>query len=728
MPRLHKVLIVAHSDRSMQPAYEIISCLRDFGYSSDICHANSEDTPSKIKAVQVLDGSMGLSSYEGVIFLDDGGDAEAAVSLAEKATEQELVLGGHGEGFLVLSEAGALKDHYVCHGFDEDHYEDTKAVQVPSVRDDKVVTSTDDCATGFAILVADALGGKIKHIVRGKSGALPQRSALIVAPISKWSDFWHLAEEMKKRGSDIVLSDWDDIDTESRRMSCCALLDVDNNDVRLLSNQPLPRSVWFRDSSLTPEGTASAIARLESAGCENVNSSVTVRRLADKNIVHLLSDINNRDADVFDSSSIEQAVEKLASPGTWSVSSAPGAIRKTSMRVRGGNGPAIVSSQKASGRKHFVANKKSLKTSLASSFNRGEFVVRKAGSGPKLGNERFELTWVTRRTPDGWKVSSRIAKSARMTCCANEVIRLVFPDEWEPVLQDADMLAELVSVVLQSIMEQPDAMSELGMTMLLDGPAPFVGDVSPVVDLSAESEAKLGGIKLKKLAQSLCIPHDGTQPDPQEGTELADALDVRADDPVHRKVVERELAAEGIWLQPGGAIAMQTCDDISKLSGFEDLISRLRQEAIEAVEEEIEKVDDNDEVAAKLASIASRRARHRLRMAMEMEHLSHGAKNRVKLAGVYPSSVAGPFAHLELPMHERVFEWREGDDWLTDRERAISDLPRYNPEYDKSKMGDPAGFYFVWDDQNRSPTEWLNMLKGDTIYKTRNLLNPGKMY
>jgi hypothetical protein len=75
-------------------------------------------------------------------------------------------------------------------------------------------------------------------------------------------------------------------------------------------------------------------------------------------------------------------------------------------------------------------------------------------------------------------------------------------------------------------------------------------------------------------------------------------------------------------------------------------------------------------------------------------------------------------------MHERVFPWQEGDDWLADRDKAISDLPRYNPEYAKTNPNDSEGFYYVWEEERREPSDWLDVLKGeDTAYPVRSILN-----
>lgn len=727
---MHKILLVGHADDSMEPAYDIISVLREFGYATDICHINDDDKkPSRILASQVLDDDTSLSGYDGVVFLDDGGDTEAAIKLAKKALKKEIVLGGHGTGVLVLNEADALKDKYVCDGFDEEIYDGAEKVKAPSVRSDDIVTSVGACTSGFTVLLVDALGGKIKHIVRSKS-SIPVRSALIVAPISTWSSYWPLAERMRSLGSTLVISDWDEVDVKTGVLESCAMLDPERDDIMLLGNQPIPRSVWFRDTSMSPRDRADAVASLERIGCVNVNSSEAIKTCSSDSVLELLKATGGFDGKVFTEAALDDAMDELMSAGFRTVSRAPSGSHKKPIKVAGRGDTAIVTRETSSGKSHLVLNRASLKHMVSRAFNRGKFVVSDSRNRVRLGDVRFELVWTMRRGPDGWRPASRFAQGGGMTCHAQEVLRLVFPDEWEPLLQDADMVAQIVSVVLQSLMQDSDELSEMGLMMVINDEGPVVKDVDAVPDPKCE-EATAGYQKwLSKFADSLCLAPPAPQEVPEENgvAEMASALDSRAGDPIHKRVIERELAHEDIWLQPDGSVAMGTCDGVERLDDFSSLIDRLKEDAVAAVQNEIEAIDSKDKFEERMASRISRRARHRYRIAMEMAYLMSGEDERVKVAGIYPSSVAGPFSHLELPIHERVFEWKEGDDWLEDREKAISDQRRYNPEYEKITIYDDEGFYYVWDEQRRMPTEWMRMLRGDTVYPTRNLLSPGKLY
>jgi hypothetical protein len=81
------------------------------------------------------------------------------------------------------------------------------------------------------------------------------------------------------------------------------------------------------------------------------------------------------------------------------------------------------------------------------------------------------------------------------------------------------------------------------------------------------------------------------------------------------------------------------------------------------------------------------------------------------------AQISGPWANLDLPMKERVWEWDEGEDeYFDSRRRARREQIRYNPE-DATK----SGFYYVWQDLTRDPYKFEDMRK-DSPYKSRHLL------
>ncbi len=80
------------------------------------------------------------------------------------------------------------------------------------------------------------------------------------------------------------------------------------------------------------------------------------------------------------------------------------------------------------------------------------------------------------------------------------------------------------------------------------------------------------------------------------------------------------------------------------------------------------------------------------------------------------AAISGPWANLDLPMKERVWDWDdEESEYFTNRDEAIKDQVRYNPEYTMQ------GYYFVWQDLTRDPYKFEDM-KTDSPYKSRHLL------
>lgn len=87
---------------------------------------------------------------------------------------------------------------------------------------------------------------------------------------------------------------------------------------------------------------------------------------------------------------------------------------------------------------------------------------------------------------------------------------------------------------------------------------------------------------------------------------------------------------------------------------------------------------------------------------------------------IYKSAqISGPWANLDLPMKERIWEWDAGEEeYFAERTRARKEQPRYNPEYDK------FGFYYVWSEPTRDPYLFVNR-KVDSPYKQRAILQTG---
>ena len=81
------------------------------------------------------------------------------------------------------------------------------------------------------------------------------------------------------------------------------------------------------------------------------------------------------------------------------------------------------------------------------------------------------------------------------------------------------------------------------------------------------------------------------------------------------------------------------------------------------------------------------------------------------------AQISGPWANLDLPMKERVWEWDEGEsEHFDQRQRQKREQVRYNPENLKN------GFFYIHQDLTRDPYRFEDRQK-DSPYKSRLLLS-----
>ncbi len=81
------------------------------------------------------------------------------------------------------------------------------------------------------------------------------------------------------------------------------------------------------------------------------------------------------------------------------------------------------------------------------------------------------------------------------------------------------------------------------------------------------------------------------------------------------------------------------------------------------------------------------------------------------------AQISGPWANLDLPMKERMWEWDDQEEeYFEDRKQSRRAQTRYNPE-----NATTSGFYFVWQDYTRDPYKFEDM-KEDSPYKSRHQL------
>jgi hypothetical protein len=281
---LERVLVVSSSDSSREAAYSLTKVLNSFGYAVDLCNSGGE---AKVKADKVLGSDSGVSGYAGLVVMDNGGSPRACIELAKKADAAEIPVCGHDEGCLILYLAGLLKGKFVCLGLPEEINSIAKPVGAPSVRSDNIVTGLGNCVEGFAILVVDALGGKLKKIVRGSVvEELPWRTALIIDDPGLWPSYWGAARSISELGGKIAIASWDDVDVDAGTAPC-VLLDAASGTVRRLGLASMPKRVWMRQRG---QDSAAVVSALEANGFRSVNSA-KAHAMASKDAASILGGI-----------------------------------------------------------------------------------------------------------------------------------------------------------------------------------------------------------------------------------------------------------------------------------------------------------------------------------------------------------------------------------------------------------------------------------------------------
>ncbi len=278
---IHKVLIIAFLEKSREAAYEISTELKKFGYGIDFAYAAPEETEegeeqqprpeSKIYADSYLTKHMDLVMYDGIVFIDDGGDANASRVIAKRANEAGLALGGYGFGCQTLYEAKALKDKYVAAGLPKEFCKGNDVVNAPAVRAENVVTSAGNCPTGFAFLMVDALGGEVKRQVESqKEGAAPiPHSALVVSKMTRWADHWKLAEKLAESNRTLLIADWQDLDIASKTIQQFLVVGPNVKNKVAFIERPycIPDNVWMKQASIKTADSIHAVNILKSIGC-----------------------------------------------------------------------------------------------------------------------------------------------------------------------------------------------------------------------------------------------------------------------------------------------------------------------------------------------------------------------------------------------------------------------------------------------------------------------------
>lgn len=762
--RLDKILLVAFLEDSRPAAYEITSRLKEFGYSSDICYAKHEgcEDPELLADIH-LSKDADLSSYKGIVFLDDGSDSDACATLAKKAGKDKIVVGAYSHGCKIVADAGLMDDQFVSAMIPEDMRKGAKAVKAPAVRSDNLVTSFGNCPLGFAVLLIDALGGEIKKVVEStKDPVLIPRSALVVSRLGRWAEYWGLSERLAERKAVLLLADWDDIDASRKIASRFMAIGPTIPNGVVLVERPcvLPASTWFKQSSIGIEETIKAIEALEKAGCKNLNSAETVRTASDKlETAKLLSPIcfqgNPRK---YEDKTVREAADEMLEPGVRWAKPICSSLGKGVIRIQGRGKTVIVSKRQGRDVAHKITERKGLEAILRKAFNRGPFMVQDDLGAMHLGDKNFELRFIMRRMAEGWKPSCEIARAGRLisnpdlalgasscACSAEQATKAVFGSDWKACLDKARDIAVAACIAFQSGLRDPDGANELGIDITFSGQEPNVVEINSIPDLTFVDMAVSGKNGLMALAYSM-----GTEPEhaytdvtlEDQDASRADAVDTlysRLNDKSYRRLLEREMAHQGMHPQPGWQIAMLEHGKFERIP-VKEALGLLKNDISFYLSKFDDAHDHGQEADARNYSQIVLKTRHKIRLLYEYLYLETRDKDFVKTADyafnftgdeidlpMPYGSVSGPFSNIRVPV--RYIPWNDNDGPIEPfrfPEETLKKLSRYAPEYYGHYLGpfeEDSGFFAGFNTLHHDdPTPWNEIEDGEGFYPSRKQL------
>lgn len=723
---IHKILMVAFLDESRPSAYKIISSLQHYGYATDICHAppdiqhgvdpekkaeQQEHEPkdeSNLQPDLYLNKATDLSIYDGVIFLDDGGDPKSSKLLAKRADDGHIAVGGYAYGMEILAMAGLLKKKFAPANIPKEWSKGSKLVNSPTVRCDNIVSSAGKCADGFVALFVDALGGKVKRLVEGVGeDAIPlAQAALVISPVAKWSEYWGLSERLAKLGTTLVIADWNDIDVKSKTIKQCLAFGPEVSDSALFIDVPcfIPRNVWLRQAMPSNDLIAAAQS-LEEIGCVNVNSAESIRLAADKAVVAKIAGIETQS---FDNPCV--AADVLLSAGTrWAK-----ADSGVPLKICGFGTTALVPNG-ASGSAHVLMAKNGLVGRLNSAFGGGPVKVQKDMEKINFAGKLFDIRVLATKSESGWK---EVACEARGDACshpADSFLKIAFPDSWQGRLEAASAKAVEAAKAFSAMA----AANELEIAIVFAGTEARVSDIEAVPNFGMDPAgfgriARMAGIQAEAQACGDCGCHG------------ADHIEATPDEEDHYREIERELGNHGIWKQFDGRFAVSGSEGID-VKSITDLIRSLAFDAKEYVQK-FREADPYDKFHARMYGRLAKNSLQKFRLLKELRNMDLMTRKAASLRMVKTAdyifdqsseeydydkgTVPGPFSNVGEPA--RVLPMKEGDEFMNDMskifdEKTIRDMARYHPEGDNE--------YDLW--HQNDPETWEDVEKGNTDYPSR---------
>ena len=691
MPR---VLLVVRSDSQGSEAYHVIRLLKESGYSIDTCSSTIDPSKSDlIKTDFVLDESMSTKQYEGVIFLDDGGDDKESVRLAKEADDQGIAIGGCGPGALILEEAGLLKDKQVSSMLPFKP-KSSESVEAPSVRCENVVTSSGDCVDGFIVVFVDALGGEIKKIVKGGDEPVPALTAMVVSKLHRWPEYWRLASRLSSKGIGLVIADWQDVDLKSKKLTKALILRCPSMP-RLVSDLPLPSSSWFKQTSMGTNESISAVEQLEAAGVSNVNSSMALRMTSNKVATsEAISSVTSQGGILrFSPKNSNEAADLLLSKGVRWTKPVDGSLGEKILRVIGHDGEySIVSSRPVEEPKHSILAKEKL-AKLISEQYKDDFIVQEDIGEIRVGTHTAELRFVMRRRSSGWTCSCETARFGMLLSnpysqgqikesTAAQACSMAFGDEWHDRLESARELAHKCCVAFQSSLPNPTDASELAVDITFSGDEPRVIEINGVPDLTGTDEAFRARDKVSRFARRMgCMPIVYIPMSDLElersRADMDEPLAERIDDETYFRNLRAELSRLQVHFQRDNTVVIED----GKRMTAEEAINDAKEEAMEYLAL-LRSIERHNESRQKMFRSLLLKRVHKLCLLREYDSLTKKRQGSLVARKVlsYNRQPTGPYQYLPEEIGTPT-PWEENETTDYDPVKMQLNRPRRHPEY-----------------------------------------------
>jgi hypothetical protein len=523
--------------------------------------------------------------------------------------------------------------------------------------------------------------------------------------------------------SPLFIAQFDDIDREAR--TAIGIHVLPSGGFKEVSFA-VPELVWFKQTSMGVDKTISSIRALEGIGCKNINSSAAVSLAVDKiRCSELLSSICEQGHPKRSSGSIEE----LMSAGTRWTKPINASLGKDVMRIVGHGRTALVSRRTAGIPRHKILDAEGLRQLLAKTYNREEFMIQDDLGTMRVGGNNFEIRMLMRRTDNGWKASCKTARAGLLisnpnpespggivACSALQAIRMTVEGDEKKTLAAFESKALEACLVFQAALEDPSDVGELGIDMTMSTNGPTVIEINSIPDLTFVDKA--ADCKNSILAMMESSGVDGDFSDlPKDDSDdsrgdIASVVDGKLANPKYRRMVERELAHEEIWLH-GGNVSMPDDNDELKTHSFNDAMRILREEV--ELASGWAKTCDNDEKRLPMALDCVDNAIHRLMLLKEIYYLRSGKRHAFAMTRL--ADAGSHMSNIVVPTEKIIEQVDDMEDWLTEIKKKLPRRP--------SESNTPKGKYigFDWDNNNQiinwdTPQPWDEFME-DSNYKIR---------